>query len=365
MMEYLAWFVIFFTCLQFLVALINLVFRPNLAGNKKPVFNGLISVLIPARNEEHNIVRLLIDLQHQTYKNVEILVYDDESTDNTATLVGEMMKYDKRIRLIEKQKLPSGWLGKNFGCFQLASHAKGEYLIFVDADVRLGADTITNTVHLLQKTKSQLLSVFPRQLLFSLGEKAVVPVMNYILLTLLPLVFVRYSHFKSFSAANGQFMLFESSTYKKLQPHSLLRTEKVEDIRIARLYKEKRLEVLCLAANSEIECRMYNNYKESIQGFTKNIAMFFGNSYLLALLFWVITTFGFLSVLFYMSLSWFLMLSLLALATRIMVSVQSGQSIIANLALWVPQQFNIGIILYKSVINNIKGQSEWKGRVIN
>jgi glycosyltransferase involved in cell wall biosynthesis len=362
MMEILSWMIIGFAAIQLIVAFVNVVSQPRF--HKKSDADDLVSVLIPARNEEQNISNLLTDLQHQTYKNLEILVFDDQSTDRTAELVSDMAKYDNRIRLITSTGLPESWLGKNYACHSLAQQASGKYLLFLDADVRAEQLLISRTIRYSKKRKMKLLSIFPTQKMHSMGEKAVVPIMNYILLTLLPLVLVLRSKFSSLAAANGQFMLFEAKAYKKLNPHELLKAEKVEDIKIAQLFKKQHLKVACVSNNNDVSCRMYTNYNESIEGFSKNIVMFFGNSYLLAFAFWLVTTFGFIVVLVALPLKFFILLNVIAIVTRIFVSIASNQNSIQNLLFLIPQQLNIGIILFKSIINKKNKAYQWKGRVV-
>jgi len=362
MMEVLAWAIMGFGFLQLIIAFINTVFQAILGAESQS--GDLVSVLIPARNEEHNILKLLTDLQYQSYKNIEILVFDDQSTDRTASLVTEMAKYDSRIRLIQSTGLPEGWLGKNYACYNLAQNASGKYLLFLDADVRVEQALIAKTIAFAQKQKTGLLSIFPTQKMVSLGEKTVVPIMNYILLTLLPLPLVLRSKFPSLAAANGQFMLFNAEIYHKVQPHELLKAEKVEDIRTAQLFKKQRHKVACMSKSEAISCRMYTNYKESIEGFSKNIALFFGNSYMLALVFWLITTFGFVVVLMVLPLKYFILLNVVAIVTRVFVSIASNQKSLQNLILLIPQQLNIGVILLKSIINKKNNAYQWKGRVV-
>ena len=358
----ISWIIIGFAVLQLIISLINLIFSPRLTN--EDIGDVKVSVLIPARNEEKNIQNILLDLQHQTHKNTEIIVFDDQSTDNTADLVLQMGKYDSRIQLIQSTVLPDGWLGKNYACHTLAGKATGLYLLFLDADVRIDEDMIKKTVTHLQKSHAKLVSVFPKQIMINPGEKAVVPVMNYILLTLLPLILVRYSGFSSLSAANGQCMLFETETYKKHMPHENMKAEKVEDIQIARIFKKRKIKISCVATNNDIKCRMYRNYTESINGFSKNIVMFFGNSYALATLFWVFTTFGFIIVFISLPIQWFILLNIITIAVRVLVSLTSGQKITTNLLYLIPQQLNTGYIIFKSFINKLNGRYEWRGRII-
>ncbi|OIP84275.1 MAG: hypothetical protein AUK44_03260 [Porphyromonadaceae bacterium CG2_30_38_12] len=361
----LAWIIFSFALIQCVVAAINMLFRPSFNTLIDKDQQALVSVLIPARNEATHIMSLLVELQHQQYQNLEILVYDDASTDNTADLVSAMAWHDKRIQLFGSQRLPDGWLGKNHACFQLSKHAKGNYMLFLDADVRLDSTFIMRLIPYFNKHNLKLLSIFPRQLIGSVGEAFVVPIMNYILLSLLPLFLVRASKRPSLSAANGQCMLFEANTYRAINPHFVFRAEKVEDIRIAAYYKIQKQKMACLGGNAYISCRMYDSYKASVSGFSKNIIMFFGNSKLLAILFWLITSVGFVVVLAALGMHYFLWFLVISLLTRIFVSVAAYQSVPKNLIFLIPQQLSMGYVIWKALNAHKKGGFEWKNRKIN
>jgi len=135
MMVYIAYIILVFTVIQLLVALANLCFETNLPKTDY-VPDVLVSVLIPARNEEENIGTLLDDLINQEYRNIEVVVFNDQSEDRTAEIVTEYTIRDKRISLLNSGGLPEGWLGKNFACHSLSGKAHGKYMLFLDADVR-------------------------------------------------------------------------------------------------------------------------------------------------------------------------------------------------------------------------------------
>jgi len=153
-------------------------------------------------------------------------------------------------------------------------------------------------------------------------------------------------------------------TYKLELPHELLKSEKVEDIQIARHYKKEQYRTACIAAKDQISCRMYNGYDEALNGFSKNIIMFFGNSILLALLFWLVTTFGFVFVFAGLPFNYLLYLILVIISTRIAVSLKSGQRIISNIIYMIPQQINLILMIIQSKRNAVHGNYEWKGRKI-
>ncbi len=341
---------------------INFVFRQPI--NKSTIFSkNIVSVLIPARNEQQNLGFLLKDLQKINGSILEIIVYDDQSRDATANLVMEFSKQDKRIKLIKSLGLPKGWLGKNHACYQLSKQAKGKYYLFIDADVRISGNIIDNAVAYSQRKNLDLLSIFPVQTLKTWGEKTSVPLMNYILLSLLPLIFVRISPFKSHSAANGQFMLFASDTYNVIKPHERFKASFVEDIEIARFYKKQKMNTSCLTGDNRIKCRMYTSYANAVAGFSKNIFMFFGNSRLLAIAFWIFSTFGFVSII--IALPQYLLVYLsMFLLVHLLYSAVAKQNILSSIIV-IPILFVFFLqVMINSIISKNKKLYIWKERNI-
>jgi len=350
--------------MQLLVAWLNIVFRADYRLYKTTE-NNLISIIIPVRNESGKIENLLQDLTQQSYRNLEIIVVDDDSEDNTSVIVKEKTIADARIKLLNSEIPDQSWLGKNHACYRGAKSAKGKYLFFLDADVRLEPEAISSIIGYFEKTRPVFLSVFPKQILANYGVKQVVPIMNYILLSLLPLFLVRLPWFSSLSAANGQFMLFDADIYKAFEPHKRFKHEKVEDIKIARFLKKKKLKIACLTGNDDISCNMYDNYSEAMEGFSKNIAAFFGGSFAVALAFWYITLTGIIwtAVL----LPWFftLIYIMMIAGIRTLISITSKQNILDNLALHYVQLYNLGLLIFSSIKHKKNNSYQWKGRNIS
>jgi glycosyltransferase involved in cell wall biosynthesis len=307
-----------------------------------------VSILIPARNEELNIGGLLEILDACSSSILEILVYDDCSTDGTAAVVNDYARKNRKFKLIHGGALPNGWLGKNNACHQLACAAKGDTLLFLDADVKIRDGAIARAMHHMQMHDLHLLSVFPKQIMSSIGEKVTVPLMNWILLSLLPLILIRRSKNPAFSAANGQFMMFRADVYKNHFPHQLFKNNMVEDIAIIKYFKMQRLKSDTLLGTSDIECRMYEGADQAINGFSKNIFHFFGNSIAITLLFALLRV-----CLFYI---------LGIVLIRIFVSIASRQSPWQNSILLPLQHAAFLVIIGKRLANNGKKELIWKGR---
>ena len=351
-----------FLLLQLIHVLLNLLFRQRIAHTQKALGEP-VSILIPARNEEAHIGNLLRVLSKMKIEQVEILVFDDQSSDNTAQIVTTFSQKDSSIRLLQGGALPEGWLGKNHACYQLAQEAKGSYLLFLDADVKIYGNIVADAVAWLKKKRLGLLSVFPKQLQLTWGEKITVPLMNYILITLLPLIYVRVSPFRSHAAANGQFMLFEAVNYKRLQPHLTCRQTAVEDVAIARYYKRQKIKIACVTGLRRVQCRMYNSYNEALNGFSKNIFAFFGNVPALAFLFWGFAALGWipLAVAHASYLPLWLLLAVLIQAGYALVTQQNP---VTTVLLFPLQLLFMLHVMLKALIDKKRKTQRWKGRNI-
>ncbi len=363
-MVYLTWFFVVFVSLRLVISVVNFLSKsyPKYAGLKS---SPLLSVLIPARNEEQNIGTVLDDLTAQDYQSIEILVYDDLSEDNTADMVKAKSQADPRIRCLSGKPLPEGWNGKNHACHLLSLNARGDYLLFVDADVRIGNGLFRNALSMAKKNKLQLLSIFPTQEMKTFGEKITVPVMNWILTSLLPLPMVLHSKKPSLAAANGQFMLFEKENYFQHQWHKTFRKEKAEDIAIMKAIKRKGYRGQTLLGDKSVRCRMYSGYHDAIEGFSKNVNAYFGNSYAVAFGFALIVTFGFLVVGLNLGAYFLAVYLLISAAVKAFTAASAKQPVILNVLLFPLQIIALWVMLIVSLKNSIQKSHQWKGRKIS
>jgi len=234
-----------------------------------------LSVLIPARNEERRIKPCLESLLASHYPDLEILVLDDHSSDGTSDIVRQFAKQDPRLRLLPGKELPAGWTGKAWACQQLAHEAKGDFLLFVDADTRLAKDTVSETVALALDRRADLLSLWPNLESKSWSEHLVIPFVHLFILLYLP--HWMESRSASLGAANGQFLLFRRQAYEKIGGHASVSGHLVEDIALARQLRAAGFRVLNRDAtnpgqpSARVRCRMYHNFPDLWDGFTKNL----------------------------------------------------------------------------------------------
>lgn len=242
-----------------------------------------ISILIPARNEEKSILNCLTSAVNQNYANVEIIVLDDNSTDQTPHIVNGIKKNhpDCDLKILNGLPKPEQWLGKNWACHQLSEAATGQILIFIDADTVLEPGFLESVNTAISTLDLDALTVWPHQILGSFWERVVIPQMYYVIYTLLPIKYT-YTDPKwmpkplipkfraSFAAACGQCMVFTRNTYQITGGHESVKDQVVEDVEMARLIREKNLRFRMFHGNDSLNCRMYTSESEILQGFRKN-----------------------------------------------------------------------------------------------
>lgn len=361
---YIYYITFIFYTIQLLVALVNWLTKPLLIFNNENNLNDFISLLIPARNEEKNIANILDSIILEDYKNFEVIVLNDASTDKTEDILKSYSQKDTRIKYIFGEKLPNDWLGKNWACHQLSRVAKGDYLLFLDADTIIEKGTIKSSINYLKNNDLKLLSLFPDQLMINLGEKLTVPLMHNILLSLLPLVTIKNTKYPSLAAANGQFMFFEADNYKKNQWHQLAKKEITEDIKIIRLMKSKGYKTMTLLGNNLVKCRMYQSLEEAINGFSKNLILMLGGSITFLFIYLVLMSWIWLYLAFNFSFLELLPIVLIIIIQRTFISNISNQNILTNLIFYPVQMFILNIIAFLALYKKINGKQTWKGRKI-
>jgi len=270
-------FLLFLNCLWNLYILTEREYK--LPSDSKLPF---VSVLIPARNEEHNIERILKSLVNQDYPKYEIIVLDDNSEDNTYNIAKSLSEKYPVINVIKGKTLEKGWTGKAFACQQLFEKSKGEYLLFTDADTVHHKCSIRKAVEIALNEKSDLLSLMPQMIMKSFWEKIIMPMLYFTVMLLLPFYFVNYTKLEKFSIGIGPFMLFRRESYIKIGGHESVKSAMVEDVWLARKIKKAEMKLTVKDGSQMLGVRMYRNFREIWEGFSKNI--FAGFNYSSAIL---------------------------------------------------------------------------------
>jgi chlorobactene glucosyltransferase len=231
----------------------------------------LISVLIPARNEGKNIRACVESLQKQDYPNYEILVLDDNSTDQTAIIVKDLAATDKRIQLHFGESLPENWGGKSFACYQLAQKAKGDWILFVDADTVHKPFMLRSIFALANEMNTSLLSGFPQQTANNLAVKIIIPVFYFIILGWVPLWLLHRARKPKPSVAIGQFFFFNKNEYWRIGGHKAVQSKIVEDIWMGIEVGRHGGRHIAVDLSPVTSCQMYVDFGDVWRGLGRSI----------------------------------------------------------------------------------------------
>lgn len=230
----------------------------------------VISVLIPARNEERGIDSCLESVLASRNVEIEVIVLDDHSTDRTADVVREIASRDTRLRLESAPPLPEGWCGKQHACYTLAKLARHEVMTFLDADVRLNPDALARMFAFLVRSKAELVSGFPRQETGTFLEKLLIPLINWILLGFLPLSSMRRRRWTAFGAGCGQWFMTTRTAYDKAGGHAAIKASLHDGVTLPRVYRRKGMGTDLCDASQLASCRMYRSARVVWLGLAKN-----------------------------------------------------------------------------------------------
>jgi glycosyltransferase involved in cell wall biosynthesis len=231
---------------------------------------------VPARNEEDVIASCVKALALQPEIS-EILVINDQSTDKTAEIVRGLMHEIPRLRLLETQGVPTGWIGKNNAVFLGAKEAKSEWLLFTDADAELLPGAAARALRIAQEKSAALLSFSPEQITQAWYERA-----------LIPFVYSRLAKHFSYddvnnpaspaAAANGQFLMMRRDAYTSVGGHASVAADVLEDVALAKRAKAAGFRLWFAAGQGIVRARMYRSLAAMWQGWKKNLYLLVGGT---------------------------------------------------------------------------------------
>lgn len=262
---------LFLSLIVFSMVVINS-FTIRVVQNKPISAQGRVSVLIPMRNEEVNVKECLSSvINQQGLGNFEILVLDDGSVDKTAD---EVRKFSE-VKLITGSTPPQNWLGKLWACHQLSEQSKGDFLVFLDADVRLTQYAISNSI---SKLKSwDFISPYPRQVTDGFLQKIFQPMLQWSWLASVPLVIAQRFSIRSMAVANGQFFIVRRDAYLKSGGHAAVRSEVLDDLMLARQLLDCGFMGGVAEGSQVASCQMYKSNADLFKGYQKSLWKAFGS----------------------------------------------------------------------------------------
>ena len=234
------------------------------ASQSSPGEQPLISVIVPARDEAANLRRLLPSLFAQEYPRFEVLVVNDESTDATAAVAAE-----HGARVIDAGPLPAGWVGKPHACTTGALAARGEWLLFCDADTWHAPGALQAAISQVRQHGLESLSLFPGQVCRTPWEQMLLP--------------FAYQHFfagvdaravndprRPQSLLNGQYLLIHRDAYARAGGHTSVRDSVVEDVALGRVLTRSGVRHQMARGEALVQVQMYNGLGAIVAGFSKN-----------------------------------------------------------------------------------------------
>jgi len=243
-----------------------------------------LTVIVPARNEEECLAGCLQSLVSQSEEHFklgrdwELLVVDDHSADRTA----EIARSFAGVTILEAGKLEEGWTGKNNAIWTAARRARGRWLLFTDADTIHEPGNLHRALHEADRHKVGLLSYSPRQMVSGIWQRSLMPLIYCELALAYPPAKVS-DPAERIAAANGQFLLIEREAYRRLGGHAAVSEKILEDVELAFIAKRRKVGLRFRYAEDAVSARMYRSTAAMIEGWTKNLALLFGNCLALAI----------------------------------------------------------------------------------
>jgi glycosyltransferase involved in cell wall biosynthesis len=331
-----------------------------------------VSIIVPARNEEANLGNCLESLTTQTGVAFEIIVVDDASTDRTR----EIAQSFAEVRVISPETLPLGatgktWTGKNNALVTGANSnskskvARAPWLLFTDADTVHQPGSLARALSEAKKERADLLSYSPQQIVVTFAERAVMPVIFAELAAQYPPRKVR-DQSSGVVAANGQYILVRRAAYDAVGGHAAVATEILEDVALARLFRNAGHRVYFRYGGDAVRTRMYRNWPQLREGWTKNLALLFPKPEFLAFqsLLWWLAAWLALAVAVYGTVSRHFFWSALAAVWLSLYRRISGAKFAAvnNLIAITAGPPMFAYLLLRSKKAHASGQVWWKGR---
>ena len=235
-----------------------------------------ISAIIPARNEEASIARAVESVAVQA-EIAEVIVVDDESTDRTPEILGELRIRIPKLKIVQAGALPAGWTGKNHAVSVGSERASGDWLLFTDADTYHMPGSARKALADVDVHDSVLVSYSPEQEMGSFWERALIPLVYWRLSQRYSFDRVNDPH-ASDAAANGQFLMIRRDAYLDVGGHAAIASEILEDVALARRVKQAGHRIFFASGQGIVQTRMYRSFHAMWEGWTKNLYPLFGGT---------------------------------------------------------------------------------------
>ncbi len=330
-----------------------------------------LSAIVPARNEEAVIAACVESLAHQAEIG-EILIVNDQSKDTTAAIVQKQMLSLPQVRLLQTSQLPAGWVGKNHAVWIGAREAKGEWLLFTDADAVHHTDSATKALAIAAKENAVMVSFSAEQVMQTWYEKSLIPYVYCRLGSKFSFADVNDAG-NSAAAANGQFLMIRRDVYEAVGGHASVANEVLEDVALAKRVKDAGYRIWFGSGEGIVRVRMYRTFGAMWQGWKKNLYPLMGGTgaavggemarallpVLLVLLAAILTWGIARSVLAALGI---LLVGIIGIFLAFAEELQRNQFPVVLTSYGIPGRLLFAAVLWASYGSHRRGRLEWKGR---
>jgi cellulose synthase/poly-beta-1,6-N-acetylglucosamine synthase-like glycosyltransferase len=344
-----------------LIALVNF-FTIRIPRNNSQISKS-VTVLLPMRNEQDNVADCVAELMAQiNIHSLQVIIIDDQSTDNTAEVLAKSIGNDSRFTVIPSNGPRSGWLGKVSALQSGFELSKGEIVICLDADVRLKPDAIARAVNQLDDLALDFISPYPHQIANTFGEKLIQPLLHWSWMSTVVLRLAEKFPFKSTAVANGQFFLIRSASLSKIDGFTSVAHQILDDVELARSLIAAGFKGAVTEGSDIAHTRMYKSFNEIRMGYGKSLHKAFGGVFgaLIATLFIAVT--GIAPVLLALDgyfLGWIAFFCITF--TRVLSAIRSRSNPLYALLHPISAALLIYLIAYSWAK---RGKIQWKGRTV-
>jgi len=330
--------------------------RPRALGSQTLSF----SILVPCRDEAENVSELVATLDALDHPRYEVIFIDDNSTDGTGELLAQAIRNHSLMRVVSAAKLPDGWMGKPWALSQGLSHATHDYIVTVDADVRLAPDALSAMDSVLQRTGSDFLSPYPSQSAVTMSERLVQPLLQWTWMTTVPLRLAMRSSRPSLAVANGQFLLVKKSALVSVGGFASIQSSVLDDIDIARVLIRGGFSGGVCDGSKIASTRMYTSFNEIRAGYGKSMSTGFGGVFGSLALAAVMGISGLLPFIYsFFGSPMATVALLLVVSSRVVSAISSRSLIIDSLLHPISTIAFIYLLIYS---NFFRSKITWKGR---
>ena len=345
-------------------------------GQRRFKRQPLVSVLIPCRNEEQHIASCMQAFLDQSYSNIEILILNDHSEDDSARILSDYASRHDKLTIIQGEKLPEGWTGKNWACHQLYERSKGEVLLYCDADTDIDPELVRDAVSEFEFHGLGFLTIFPQRNSVNLFDRWIWSFTSWVIASWVPLWLAYQTRARLFAVGFGQFLMLRRSAYDAIGGYEGLRSNSLDDFEIARRIQGAGIDWRVYSGSGRLTTESYRSTKETVDGYGKSIFPALGRNGLILLFAWLFLanlTWTPVLVLIFESLHWItlttdqLQLASLSVAAVLISWAAAAVKLKINIITTVLYPIAITSVLYTAIASYItirRGTMKWKDRLI-